>query len=289
MTSYSQWPLPAQLPLGPFHLVGNSLAGQSTSFLIPELSIAFDVGYGLPYLQKAHHFFITHAHMDHAGGLPYLISQKALQDQKAPKFYVPELHAEGLGRIMKEWSVMEGHIYDFEIIPMKPGQTIELTHEWSVKAFQTVHRVTSLGYTLFQTKKKLKPEFQGLETNQFRALKQQGVSFEQLHSEPWFSFTGDTQIEFLDQTTDWVKHSRYLMMEVTYIDASRTIERAKEWGHIHLEELWPRLKDLTCEKVYLIHLSARHRSAELTQIIAEKAPEDWKDRLIVWPRDGLAL
>lgn len=280
------WPMPSRLKIDPFHLLGNSLAGQATSFVIPELQIAFDVGFGLPYLLKANHFFITHAHMDHAGGIPYIISQKALHGQKAPTFYLPELHASGFEKIMAEWSRMEGHNYDFEIVAMRPGQEININKEWSMRAFETVHRVTSLGYTLFWNKKKLKPELQTRDQNKIRELKLQGVTLTESVSEPWFSFTGDTQIEFLDKDTPWIHQSRTLMMEVTYIDAARSIQRAKEWGHIHLDEVWPRLEALECEQIIFIHLSARYRSRDLVALIEQKAPKDWKSKLVVWPRDG---
>ncbi len=69
----------------------------------------------------------------------------------------------------------------------------------------------------------------------------------EVHHTPLVSFTGDTQIEFLD-SRDWVRKSKILIMEATYLDNKKTIEQARIWGHTHLEEIIPRLKDIESEK-----------------------------------------
>lgn len=281
------WPWPNTYCFEGLSLVGNSLAGQGTSFLCPELKIAFDVAFGLPYLLPARDFFVSHAHMDHAGGIPYLISQKNLLSLPPPRFYVPKGMKTPLLKVLQAWQDMEGHQYEFFVRELEAGEAVELKGSWRVRAFATRHRVPSLGYTLFQCKKQLDPKYKNLGREQLLDLKAQGRSLELTWEEPIISFTGDTQIEFLDQQ-EWVRRSKLLVMEVTYIDERKSVAAAREWGHIHLDELLPRLKDLECEKLLLIHLSARYRSQELCERLKQILPAEWQGRVDVFPRDFIS-
>ncbi|MCB0411371.1 MAG: MBL fold metallo-hydrolase [Bdellovibrionales bacterium] len=281
----NSWPWPNSYSFEDLTLTGNSLAGQGTSFVCPELKIAFDVAFGLPYLIGARDFFVSHCHMDHAGGIPYLVSQQNLMSLPQAHFYMPESMVDPLTRILSLWSEMEGHSYNYQFHGVKAGDWIPLKGPYGIRPFETIHRVPSLGYTLFKRTKHLKEFFKGKSRNDILQAKAQGIEIEDTQEIPWISFTGDTQIEFLDRDP-WVKKSRLLILEVTYIGQDRGVEKAREWGHIHLHELLERLPELECEKLLLIHLSARHRSMELVEMLKRRLPEEWQSRVDVFPRDA---
>jgi ribonuclease Z len=113
-------------------------------------------------------------------------------------------------------------------------------------------------------------------------LRRQGQDLDEFIDEPVVSFTGDTRIEFLDDET--VRRSRVLIMEVTYWDKKKSVENAREWGHIHFDELLPRLESIKSEKILLIHASARYSTAELKKILDERLPEHFKHRVELFPR-----
>ena len=46
------------------------------------------------------------------------------------------------------------------LIGLKPGDEVELSRELVVKAFATKHTIPSLGYLVWERRKKLKPEYQ---------------------------------------------------------------------------------------------------------------------------------
>ncbi len=53
-----------------------------------------------------------------------------------------------------------------ELVGMRPGTEIELSREHVVTAFPTKHTVPSLGFVVWERRKKLKPEYQVLEGDQ---------------------------------------------------------------------------------------------------------------------------
>lgn len=265
-------------------LVGNSTAGITTSLVCPELGVAFDVAQGLPWAFSMKQFLITHSHMDHAAGIPYLISQKALTGQKAPEFYMPPSMVEPLHEIMRIWQRIEGHQYEFQFFGVTTGERYPIKGPFHFKSFPTVHRVPSTGYCVFQESKKLKKQYQNLRGDEIAKLKNQGVEVETVFDEPLMAFTGDTQIEFLDGP-EFVRNAQILIMEVTYIDQKKSVQSARDWGHIHLDEFLERLPDLKNERIVLMHLSARYSCSEFRKILEKKlSPEDL-ERVVVFPRD----
>src|SRR5690606_24860093 len=105
------------------------------------------------------YFLITHLHQDHASGIPYIISQKAMQSHKPPVFFLPPGTADGIAKIMKIWSELEGHVYEFHLNELPVGQRVSLKGDLYVESFLTRHRVRSQGYVIYQKNKRLNPEY----------------------------------------------------------------------------------------------------------------------------------
>lgn len=263
-------------------LVGYSVAGISTSLVFPDADVCFDVAQGLPFQIPVPNILISHGHMDHAAGIPYLIAQKAMTGQTPPTFFMPETLVQPMREIMRLWEHIDGHTYQYQFHGVRPGQERPLKAPYFFRPFPTLHRVPSQGYTIFERKKRLKHEFRDLDPYELGNLRKKGVALDEQYEEAVISFSGDTQIEFLDH--EQVRNSRILIMEVTYWDKKKSVENARTWGHIHLDELIPRLPTLNCEKILLIHASARYNSPYLRQILDARIPEHFKSRVDLFPR-----
>jgi ribonuclease Z len=264
------------------HFYGLSLSGIRTSLTFPTFHLCFDVAQGLPFALQMKKFFLTHGHLDHAAGVPYIISQKAMHSEKTPDFYMPASLVEPLTQIMRIWEKVEKHEYRFNFHAVDESSVIEINNQLEVRPFKTLHRVDSFGYSLIQKNRKLKAEYQNLRGDEIRDLKSSGVEVAVPTEEILFSFTGDTQIEFLDMSPQ-VKKSKVLFLEATYIDDSKSIAKAKEWGHTHLDEIIPRLDEIESEKIVLIHISSRYSTRYAIDVAKKRIPAKHQDRIVIFP------
>jgi ribonuclease Z len=270
--SYEEW-----------NFTGYSLAGITTSLFCKTVGVCFDVGQGLPFQNSAKHILITHAHMDHASGIPYLLSQKNMNGQKETNLYVPEAFAEPLEEILRIWRSVDGHEYSYNLLAAQPGVLYQLDKLYSVKPFATPHRVPSQGYILYQKKKRLRADLEGATQEKILELRHQGQDPNENFLEPVVAFTGDTKKEFLDSDPD-IARAKILFVEVTFWDSIKPVEHARLWGHMHLDELLEILPRLRNERIVLIHASVRYTTARLREILAERLPSGERERVVLFPR-----
>ncbi|MCE9500526.1 MAG: MBL fold metallo-hydrolase [Leptospira sp.] len=261
-----------------FEFNGISEGGIRTSIGVPRFKLMFDIGSIHPDRIHFENLLLTHGHLDHSAGIPYFVSQRSLQKLKPANIYVHESVFEPLNRILKIYSEMEGFDYPECLKIARENEPVELSKNFFFKPLKTFHRIPSQGYTIFEKTKKLKSEFSGFSDREIMQKKIEGESVTEDKDVPMVSFSGDTKIEYVLEHKD-VAESKILFLECTYIDEERNVERARLWGHIHLDEIVAYANEFKNEKIVLIHFSKRYSFKYISEMIRKKIPKILSDRI----------
>lgn len=257
---------------------GISEGGIRTSIICPSLDFMFDFGFINPDKIHIGKILLSHAHLDHSCGIPYYVSQRSLRKLPKPKIYVPKALEPKLSQILKLYSEIEEFDYECELIGLEYGDRVDLKPGYFFKPLQSFHRVPSQGYTVYETKRKLKKEFSALSSEEIRKSKENGIDPTEEIASPFVSFSGDSKIEYVLENED-VRKSKILFMECTYYCEKRDVSRAREWGHTHFDEIVEHASSFENEAIVLIHPSKRYSYRELNDLLRKKVPSILKDRI----------
>ncbi len=255
-----------------FKFVGISEGGIHTCIAIPRFKIMFDTGTGTSQLVEIPRILLTHGHLDHASGIPYLVSQRSLRKLPKSEIYVPEAIYEPLDKILKLWREIEQYEFQYDLIPLKLNHYYYLQGNFYFQPIPSYHRIPSNGFVIIEKKQKLKEIYKHLPGYEIARLKNEKPDIIETVYEPIISFSGDTQIEFV-LNNPIVQKSKILFMETTYICEKRPVERARKWGHTHLNEIVEYaeyFRDI--EKIFLIHFSLRYTQKEIYEVLKRKLP-----------------
>jgi len=271
----------SELEVGGLTLRGRADGGVETCLMVPELKLVFDIGRCPPGALKFGRLLASHGHADHLAGLPYWVSQRHLMRQGAPIAHYPAEIDRPLRAIFEAWREIEDFPLEVDLRPVSPGDTFGVGKGLRATALRTTHRVPSLAYVVERLTQKLRPQFEGLEGDAIRELKERGESITEPVSTPLLCVTGDTQIEFfLDHPL--ARRCRVLVHEVTAWDDRRDREQTRQWGHTHVEEMIEHAEKFEGEALVLVHRSLRHSRRFAEAVVREQFPASVRDRVHVF-------
>ncbi|EEF52135.1 ribonuclease z, chloroplast, putative [Ricinus communis] len=251
-----------------YPIEGLSIGGHETCIILPSLNLAFDIGRCPQRAISQDFLFISHAHMDHIGGLPMYVATRGLYRMKPPTIIVPTSIKETVEQLFEVHRKLDGSELNHKLIGLDVGEEFYVRKDLKVRAFRTYHAIQSQGYVVYSIKHKLKQEFLGLSGNEIKNLKASGVEITNTVTAPEIAFTGDTMSDFIiDETNIDALRARILVMESTFIDDTVKVEHARDYGHTHLSEIVNYADRFENKAILLIHFSARYTVEAIEHII----------------------
>ena len=260
---------------------GYSRAAVQSYWRIPELKLGFELG-GSPWsFMGTQTFFVTHAHLDHLAAIPVYVARRRMMKMEPPTIYLPADVVEPMRKMLRMWQRMDRGRMLCNLIGVSPGEEIALSREHRVTAFATTHTVPSLGYLVWDVRKKLRPEFQGLSSDEVRDVRLSGQEVSQEVKFPLLCFTGDTSPKGLDDYPDAYR-ARILITELTFFRPEHRREKIHKFGHMHLDDILERAERFENELIILAHFSTRYHERQIEKVVGKKLPENLKDRVKLW-------
>ncbi|HEV7786784.1 MAG TPA: MBL fold metallo-hydrolase, partial [Thermoanaerobaculia bacterium] len=143
---------PVELRFGDLRIEGWSRAGDDNWFRVHPPGLALDVGRGAVQLAGAQDVFLSHGHLDHAMGIPFVLSQRSLHRLVHTRVFCPAEIVGPLGDFIAAAERMENARYSYELLPLAPGDRVEVGRGLHMEAFATDHVVPTLGYHLWRSR-----------------------------------------------------------------------------------------------------------------------------------------
>lgn len=260
---------------------GYSRAAVQSYWRVPELKIGFELGASPWTFMGTQTFLVTHGHLDHLAALPVYVARRRMMKMEPPVIYMPAEIVDDAWRVLKAWQKLDRGRMQCELIGVTAGEMVSLSREHRFTVFPTKHTVPSVGYIVYDVRKKLKQEFQGLHGDQIRDLRLQGIDVAAESLTPLVCFTGDTSPPGLDAHPD-VYRAEVLITEMTFFRPEHRKEKIHKFGHMHLDDIVERAEKFQNELIILSHLSTRTHDAEARRRLDQVLPEQLRSRVRLW-------
>lgn len=255
-----------------------SVGGVETCYRLPRFRLNLDIGRCPPGAEREPTLLLTHAHIDHAAGLPYYVSMRGMMSAPPPTVYCPAHDRDALWAILKGWAGLQADADRCELIGVTPGERIPLGKSTCAQTFRSPHRISTLGYTLMRTTRRLKPELRGRTEAEIAEIARAGHAVQDEHEVAEICFPGDTTADVVDREPT-VTTARVLLLECTFVGDDVGPERARKSGHVHLDEIAARADRFENEAIVLTHFSRRYSAVQIAERVRAALPEDLLERV----------
>ena len=260
---------------------GYSRAAVQTYWRIPEFKIGFDLGAQPWSFMGTETWFVTHGHLDHIAALPIYVARRRMMKMTPPVIYLPAETIDPVQKILRQFTRLDRGRLPCELLPAAPGDEIELSRELVVTVTATRHTVPSLGYIVWDRRRKLKPEFQALAGEQIRDLRLAGTEVTEELRRPRLAYLGDSSPPGLDDSPAMYE-AEILICELTFVAPNHRKEKIHKFGHMHLDDLIDRRERFQNEVIIAAHLSTRYHPKTVRELVAQAFPDMLGGRLHLW-------
>ncbi len=260
---------------------GYSRAAVQTYWRIPELKIGFDFGAQPWSFMGTSTWFVSHTHLDHVAALPVYVARRRMMKMEPPTIYMPESTIEHVEKILRLFTRLDRGRLPCQLLPARPGEEIELSREHVMTVSATRHTVPSLGFVVWDRRRKLKPEFHGLSGDEIRDLRLSGREVTEEIRIPLLAYVGDSSPEGLDACPAMYE-AKVLITEITFVAPSHRKDKIHKYGHIHLDDIIERRDRFKNELIIASHFSTRYLDGRIRRLVERSLPDMLGGRLKLW-------
>ena len=139
----------------------------------------------------------------------------------------------------------------------------------------------SLGFLVWERRKKLRPEYLGMTQDQIRDVRLSGREVSWEVRSPLLAYTGDTSPAGLDVEPD-LFNAQILITEVTFFRPEHRKEKIHKFGHMHLDDILERADKFKNELLIFGHFSTRYNERQFEKALQQRLPASLKDRVVAW-------
>jgi ribonuclease Z len=260
---------------------GYSRAAVQSYWRIPELKLGFDLG-GSPWeFMGTQTWFVTHSHLDHLAAIPVYVARRRMMKMDPPTIYLPAESVDNVRRMLLAWQRLDRGRMLCELIGVNPGDEFELSREHVVTAFATKHTVPSVGYVVWDRRRKLKAELVGLQESEIRDRRLAGEDVTQEMRVPLVCYVGDSAPAGLDGYPP-VYEAQVLITELTFFRPEHRKDKIHKFGHTHLDDIVERAERFKNELIILTHFSTRYHDKQIQSAVLQRLPESLRERVKLW-------
>jgi ribonuclease Z len=261
-----------------FTLEGRSRAGHETWFRIRELGIALDIGRGPDQVVHLPNIFVSHAHLDHAAGIPWYAGQRHLQKMEGGRVYVPQESLADFRALLDVCTRLTGGSFDdIELVGVAVGQEVRVGRKLLVRGHAATHRVAARGYEFIELRHRLKHEFADAPGEELARLRHEGVEIEEEYRCPILFYTGDTDRGILEQN-EALYRAEVLIIECSFVMDGHQ-ERAARYRHIHVDDLAEFSERFENQTIVLTHFSRRYSRDQIRDELRRRLPASLRERV----------
>lgn len=267
------------LQLGGIAIDAISVGGLETCIALPGHKLCFDIGRCPRSAVPLPRVLFTHAHVDHMGGAVFHCATRSMMGMAPPDYWMPAENVAAFHDMLAAWRRLDRSELACTVHAAVPGEAIPLGKGLEAVPFRAIHRVPTVGYALWRTSRRLRPEFQGLPGPELRDLRLGGTEITEAHRTCELAFTGDTLVDVVARE-EAVRQARVLVMEVTFFDERVSVAACRDKGHVHLDEVIEQAALFAdVEHLLFTHQSARYGSREAAEICRRRLPPELARRV----------
>jgi ribonuclease Z len=229
--------------------MGRSRAADATSLYIPELDMLLDCGCVVSTTYPLY-IFITHSHSDHCLDVTRFVSRS-----RPPEIYLPISAVQPMTDYIQKCQILRaaGRIdpdpttwaVNYKLIGVQPDDLLTFRKTMRIRVFDMDHSVPCCGYGFYESRFKLKKEYEHLSSKEIGNLKRENPKIELSEERlvPLFAFMGDTTASICETYQTELFQFPLIIIECSFIDNEDHAERAADVKHV----IWVR----ECRRFFL--------------------------------------